>query len=163
MRRTAAPLAAGLTLFALVAAGCANDPDGGSVTDQSPPPAAAASPPSPEPTPEGSPSGVAPSGRTSPPPLSSTDLPTLRPPSGPPQKPTDQLPDSIVTGLVVRGGNGPCFGVQNDDGKLYALHSSEGVRLQEGTFVRVKVEPLLLRINCGPGEHHSIVEVMPVR
>jgi hypothetical protein len=87
-------------------------------------------------------------------------LPTLTRPSGPPDSPTDLIKKTgIVVGLVTRGGSGPCYGVQTDDGTQYALHSSAGHDLPRGKYVRVLTKPSLLRIDCGPGRLVEIVRV----
>ncbi|GAB2929212.1 hypothetical protein GCM10027280_15890 [Micromonospora polyrhachis] len=96
----------------------------------------------------------------------STPTPTVRPssaPAIPPKKPTDEQATDRIAGRVTRGGSGPCYGVVTDDGKEYALYGSDTGTLQVDTFVRVTIAPLLLRINCGPGTHASIVELSVVR
>ena len=94
---------------------------------------------------------------------SGSGLPTLTPPTSPPKSPTDALPTDVVVGRITKGGTGPCYGLITDDEKQYALYSTAGTALAEGQIVRVQTAPLLLKINCGPGEHRSIVKVEPVR
>lgn len=62
-----------------------------------------------------------------------------------------------VTGSVTRGGSGPCYGLRADDGTLYALYNPRGVRLTLGERLTVGVEPLRLRIDCGPGTTVAVV------
>jgi hypothetical protein len=95
------------------------------------------------------------------PPLSSTELPT-RPPAKP-KTPSDLVPSDMIAGRVTRGGSGPCYGLVTDDGIEYALYSAAGMQLGEGTFVRVRFEPLLLKIYCGPGRPVSAVEITVLR
>jgi hypothetical protein len=92
-----------------------------------------------------------------PPPMSSTDLPTMRPPMKPPKKPTDLVPHDLVAGRVTRGGTGPCYGLITDDGKEYALHSTAGLTLTEGTYVRVKFASTTAGVDCGPGRQVAIL------
>lgn len=68
----------------------------------------------------------------------------------------------MVAGRIVRGGSGPCYGLETDDGTQHALYSADGLTLEEGAVVRVRIEPLLIRIYCGPGHHVKIVKVAPV-
>lgn len=94
-----------------------------------------------------------------PPPMSSTDLPTMRPPLKPPKKPTDLVPRDIVAGRVTRGGSGPCYGLITDDGQEYALHSTAGVTLTEGKYVRVRFASMTAGVDCGPGRHVAMLTV----
>ena len=91
--------------------------------------------------------------------MSSIDPPTARPPSPPPPTPTDIVPPEWLVGTVTKGGTGPCYGIRTDDGKLYALYGGSGVALDLGIKVRVRVEPLKLKIYCGPGQHVAILEI----
>jgi hypothetical protein len=89
--------------------------------------------------------------------------PTLSPPSAPPNGPTDQIKKfNTVVGVVTRGGSGPCYGLETDDGTRYALHSSARHELVRGDYVRVFAKPSLLRIDCGPGKLLEIVRVEPI-
>jgi hypothetical protein len=89
--------------------------------------------------------------------MSNTALPTMRPPK-PPKTPTDLVPHDVIVGKVTRGGSGPCYGLLTVDGDEYALYSAKGIELEEGTTVRVRFEPLKLKIHCGPGRHVSLLE-----
>jgi len=68
-------------------------------------------------------------------------------------------PTEWIAGTVTRGGTGPCYGMETDDGKLYALYGTDSAALERGTKIRVRVEPLKLRIYCGPGEHLKILKL----
>lgn len=137
------------TLAALALSACAEAAPEGSSSPSSAPSAGSAPPPS------------------SKPPLSNLPPPTLGPPSPPaPGKvspPSDPQPVDIVVGRVVRGGSGPCYGVENDDGMLYAVYSPDAGDLAVGTTVMVKTKPLLLKIYCGEGQHVAAVSVEIVR
>ncbi len=85
-------------------------------------------------------------------PLSTTPPPTQPSPAQPPSTPSDPQPVDVVAGRVVRGGAGPCYGVQTDDGKLYAVHSASAGELAVGTTVLVKIGSAAADIYCGPGE-----------
>ncbi|GIF53287.1 hypothetical protein Afe04nite_78260 [Asanoa ferruginea] len=52
---------------------------------------------------------------------------------------------------MVKGGSGPCYAVETDDGRRFALHSDAGLVLEEGSYIVAKVGPLLARIDCGEG------------
>ncbi len=135
-----------------MAAGCSSGGDGEPVTR----PSASASGPT------GTPS-VPPVTPTNPPPSAGTDLPTFGPPTGPPSQPTDQIKTGYLTGTVTKGGKGPCYGLEADDGRVYALYSTAGENLARGERVRVRVEPLRLKVYCGPGPHLSMLTVARVR
>ncbi|BCB86415.1 hypothetical protein [Phytohabitans suffuscus] len=97
------------------------------------------------------------------PPFSSQTPPATTPPTVPPQSPSDpRPPNDLLVGRVTRGGSGPCFGLETDDGKQYALYSAESLSLKVGETIRVRTAPLHLKINCGPGEHLSAVTVSRV-
>ena len=91
--------------------------------------------------------------------MSSTDLPTMRPPMKPPKKPTDLVPHDIVVGRVTRGGTGPCYGLITEDDQEYALYSTAGVTLTEGTYVRVKFTSMTAAVDCGPGRQVTVLTV----
>ena len=112
-------------------------------------------------TPAPSPSSVAPSGRQGNP--VDPGIPTLRPPNPKQSMPSDYLAGDMINGRVTKGGSGPCYGLETDDGVQYALHSTTGMTLEEGTYVRVKVAPLRLKIYCGPGAHLALLEAIPIR
>jgi hypothetical protein len=91
---------------------------------------------------------------------SSTPPPTSSPPSAPPTSPSDPRPrKDVLVGRIVRGGTGPCYGLETDEGKQYALYNADGMSLPVGTTVRVETAPLRLKIDCGPGEHLSAVKI----
>jgi hypothetical protein len=104
-----------------------------------------AEPPSPSPV---GPSSVAPRDGVG---THSSISPSTRPPKTGPSGPSDYIPGDIVAGRVVKGGSGPCYAVLTDDDRRYALHSDAGLVLEEGTYIRAKVGPLLARIDCGEG------------
>jgi hypothetical protein len=85
------------------------------------------------------------------------------PPGGPPKTPTDLIPTDEFGGRVVRGGDGPCYGVVTDDGELFAVYSRTPYRLRVGDTVLVRYEPLRLKIDCGEGRPVSAVELEVVR
>jgi len=81
----------------------------------------------------------------------------------PPRTATDQLPSDIVVGWVTQGGSGPCYRLVTDDGQPWALYGDQGLTVAAGETVIVKIKPLVLKINCGPGEHAHIVKMEVVR
>ena len=160
-RSTAGRLIA-TTALALLVAGCADtgpavEPAGAPATGSSPVGGSTQSP-----------TGV-PGGTTEPAPghapSTSPGVPpsTVRPPSGPPKKPTDNLPSDRIAGRITRGGSGPCYGLVTDDGVEYALYGQNAGTFAAGSHVRVTIAPQLLRISCGSGRPASIVEISPVR
>ncbi len=70
----------------------------------------------------------------------------------PPSTPSDPQPQGVVAGQVVRGGAGPCYGVETDEGLLYAVYSTAAGELEVGTTVLVKLGQSVPKIDCGPGE-----------
>jgi hypothetical protein len=102
-------------------------------------------------------------GAVSEPPLSSSPPPTATPPTAPPQSPSDpRLGKDVLVGRVTRGGSGPCFGLETDAGKKYALYSTETLTLKVGETIRVEWAPLRLKIDCGEGEHVSALKISRV-
>ena len=77
----------------------------------------------------------------------------------PPSTPSDPQPHDRVAGRVVRGGAGPCYGVETDDGKLYAVHSTSAGELAVGTTVLVKLGSTVPDVDCGPGEPVSALRI----
>jgi len=120
---------AGLALIGLFVVGCATAGDGGTVSSN---PAA---------TPVEGPSATTPV------------------PSGPATTPPDLVPTEWIVATVTADSTGPCYRMETDQGKMYALYSSDGFTLERGTKIRVRVEPLKLRIYCGPGEHVKILKL----
>ncbi|BEL10341.1 hypothetical protein Q0Z83_085320 [Actinoplanes sichuanensis] len=120
------------------------------------PSTAPSSPPAPVPTTESTtPAGTPPTGKP---------LPTITLTDKPPKEPTDQQPNTgWVAGMVTRGGKGPCYGLIADDGQRYALYSTAGIELAQGSRVKVKLETTPLRIYCGPGTLMAMTEADPVK
>ena len=81
----------------------------------------------------------------------------------PPKGFTDQRPGNELYGRVTRGGSGPCYGLVTESGQEYALHSTEGVQLKTGTWVRVRYTTQRARIDCGAGTPVSMVAVEQVK
>ncbi|MER7888720.1 hypothetical protein ABTX15_02725 [Micromonospora sp. NPDC094482] len=150
-----------LPVLALTA--CARSDDAGTTAPPATSPTASASAtPTPEqatgptPGPTGPPVPES-TGSPARPPMSATELPTLRPPAVKPSPPTDLRPASLVSGHITRGGRGPCYGLVAEDGTEYALHGPNAGELRPGSFVTLRLTPTLARIACGPGIPMSIV------
>lgn len=162
--RTQATFRIGLAVAAgAIIAGCANSsgspatPSSSSSFSSAPVPSAApSSPPAPVPTTESTtPAGTPPTGKP---------LPTITLTDKPPKEPTDQQPSTgWVAGMVTRGGTGPCYGLIADDGQRYALYSTAGTELVQGSRVKVKLETTMLRIYCGPGTLMAMTDAEPVK
>ena len=71
--------------------------------------------------------------------LSTTDLPTIRPPLVPPSAPSDQILGTWLLGTVTRDGSGPCYLFTTDDNDTVALYSKAAGSLTAGTRLRVLV------------------------
>ncbi|WP_229071825.1 hypothetical protein [Actinoplanes sp. DH11] len=85
-------------------------------------------------------------------------------PSEIPREPGDGPPATgWVSGMVTRGGTGPCYGLTADDGTKYALYGTDGVELTKGERVRVQVETTQLRIYCGPGDLMAMTASEPIK
>ena len=88
----------------------------------------------------------------SPTPTNPAALPTATRATAPPNGPSDAIKKTnLVVGTVTRGGSGPCYGVQTDEGTQYALYSSKGQTMVRGTRVKVRTKPSKLKIDCGAG------------
>ncbi|WFE33306.1 hypothetical protein [Micromonospora sp. WMMD975] len=156
---------AAVLVLALALAGCASpekeaavpDPTGstGAAPEPSPtaPSPAVSSPATPAPA---TPAPAASSGR---PPLSTTDLPTLRPPTGPPRHPTDQRKPNVLAGRISDGGAGPCYTLVTDDGQEHALYGPDQGTWPAGTWVRVTVGPAPEGVACGPGRLVGLLRI----
>jgi hypothetical protein len=144
-----------------ILAGCANDPASPASSPDTPIPSAISSPTSAPPTLEattpatGSPTVKPPTGKP---------LPTITLTDKPPKEPTDQQPSTgWVAGMVTRGGKGPCYGLIADDGQRYALYSTAGIELTQGSRVKVKLETTALRIYCGTGALMAMTDAEVVK
>ena len=83
-----------------------------------------------------------------------------RPPQGANDKPADP---AWVVGTVTTGGTGPCYSLTTDDGKQYALHSTRGTSLVQGSRMRIRTERARVRISCGPGTLVEMTAAEPAR
>jgi hypothetical protein len=157
--RTIRLLAGALALAsATVVAGCGAQPE--RKTDGARPYSSITSGSTTQPTPSESPHVT----RKPTKPTESAQRPTPTPsvPPGPPRDPTDNIKKTdIVVGTVTRGGRGPCYGLQTDDGTEYALYSNRGHQWTAGTRVRVRVKPSAQLISCGTGRFVEITEFLP--
>jgi hypothetical protein len=102
--------------------------------------------------------------RDSPAPTDPAALPTWTRATAPPDGPTDAIKKTdIVVGTVTRGGSGPCYGVQTDEGTQYALYSAKGESMVRGTRVKVRTKPSRLRIDCGAGRFFEMTALELMR
>jgi len=82
----------------------------------------------------------------------------------PPREPGDaSAATGWVSGMVTVGGSGPCYGFVADDGKRYALYSTGGLELEQGSRMRVLLEPTMVRIYCGPGSLMAMTDAEQVK
>ncbi|GAA2618394.1 hypothetical protein [Paractinoplanes durhamensis] len=94
----------------------------------------------------------------------STAIPVSPLTSGPPKGPTDQIKATDwVVGTVTGDSSGPCYGLETDDGKVYALHATGGAKLAKGARIRIKTAPAKVKMYCGPGTFLEMVESVPLR
>lgn len=155
LRITALAASAGLVL-GLAACG---DSGEDSKSEAKPKPSASATSGAPTTSPTAAPPSGTPGGESPAP--DTTGLPPKRPPvsppaSRPPQKPTDTVVPGWVVGTVTAASSGPCYGMVTDDGRQYALYSSDGFAVRRGERIRVQVDQLRLKIYCGPGMHAAV-------
>ncbi|SCE81736.1 hypothetical protein [Micromonospora mirobrigensis] len=101
---------------------------------------------------------VAPADRPS---LSATRPPTPPRPTAPPRKPTDNRPTDLIAGRITRGGDGPCYGLVDENDREYALHGPDAGPLAVGAFVTLRVAPPAEPFDCGPGTPMRIVTDRP--
>ena len=93
-------------------------------------------------------------------PPSASAVPASTGPSEPPSGPSDFIPHTdLLVGTVIRGGDGPCYGLRTDDGTEYALHSVRGWELPHGKRVKLRTENMHMRLDCGPGHPLGITAV----
>ena len=93
-------------------------------------------------------------------PTNPAGLPTATRATAPPDNPTDAIRKTdLVVGIVTRGGSGPCYGLQTDDGTQYALYSRSALDLTRGAYAKVHTKPATVRIYCGPGRFLEITAV----
>lgn len=94
--------------------------------------------------------------------LPSDPAPSL-PPSDPAREPGDKPPATgWVSGVVTRGGTGPCYGFTADDGTRYALYNTSGLELTQRDRVKVQLETTMVRIYCGPGHLMAMTAAEPI-
>jgi hypothetical protein len=87
-------------------------------------------------------------------------VPASTGPSEPPSGPSDFIPHTdLLVGTIIRGGDGPCYGLRTDDGTEYALHSVRGWELPHGKRVKLRTENMHMRLDCGPGHPLGITAV----
>ena len=151
------------SLVVVFLAGCSSTPaeDTGISVPAQPSASPSASPTAPSVAPSASPS-AAPSA-----PVNSVPTgppPGAKKPSGIPKTPTDKIESPGWTeGWITRGGTGPCYGLADLDGKPYAVYSDAGTDLKKGDYVRARLVPARLRINCGEGTPVQMQAVERIR
>ncbi|MEV4275883.1 hypothetical protein [Actinoplanes xinjiangensis] len=162
--RTQATIRIGLAVAAgAIIAGCANEgaSPASSPSASAPAPSVASSPTLPPASPEGTTPGT---GAPSATPPTGKPLPTITLTDKPPKEPTDKQPNTgWVAGMVTRGGKGPCYGLIADDGQRYALYSTAGTELAQGSRVKVKLETTKLRIYCGTGTLMAMTDAETIK
>ena len=109
------------------------------------------------PDPTGSPAGDA----STSPPMSSTRLPTMPPPTGPPTTPSDQRSPVTVAGRIEPGD--PCPSLVADTGVTYLLTGPLADRLRPESTVKVRGLLLPERGSpCGSGIVLRVSQILPV-
>ena len=105
----------------------------------------------------------APSGTSASSPATSAATSAATPlPGTPPKTPSDDRGTDRIAGRITEDATGPCYGLITDDGKVYALYSTERLALKKGDTVRVRVAPPRLKISCGAGTQMSALEIEKV-
>ena len=95
-------------------------------------------------------------------PASPQAVPTSSPTVAP-HGPTDLIKKTgVVVGTVTRGGSGPCYGLETDDGTEYAVHVPGGRVVTKGERVRVSVTPSTRPPDCGPGRPIEATAIEPL-
>ena len=80
-----------------------------------------------------------------------------------PRLPTDAKPADLIAGRVTRGGSGPCWTVETDDGVTYALHGPGAGSFPTGSYVRARINRTPTpEADCGPGRAARIVSIEPM-
>lgn len=70
--------------------------------------------------------------------------------SSPGPVPTPSTSVGVVVGSVTADSGGPCYLVETDDGKQYALIGNGGT-VHRGQRVRAQIEQRPTAVDCGPG------------
>jgi hypothetical protein len=74
------------------------------------------------------------------------------------------VPTDLIGGFVTRGGAGPCYTVETDDGVTHTLYGPGAGTFPTGSRVRARVAPLADQVtDCGPGRVARIVSIDLVR
>lgn len=92
------------------------------------------------------------------PPSPTTPL-TPPPPTDPPEPPTDLPTPRVLVGQISQGGNGPCYGLINDDGQEFALYGPDMGTFPTGTRVRATAGPLADSADCGTGRPVRLIKI----
>jgi hypothetical protein len=71
---------------------------------------------------------------------------------------SDELPAGVVVGTVTADSGGPCYLVETDDGKQYALIGNGGT-VHRGQRVRAQTEQRPSAVDCGPGIQLSLTNL----
>jgi hypothetical protein len=71
---------------------------------------------------------------------------------------SDEFPAGVVVGTVTADSSGPCYLVETDDGKQYALVGRGGT-VHRGQRVRAQTEQRPSATDCGPGIQLALVKL----
>lgn len=93
-------------------------------------------------------------------PMSTTVLPTLSRPTAPPSSPTDVITGLRVVGEITVGGEGPCYTLTADDGRVFTV-SGRGGTLAAGDRVTARVSQGSKPVYCGDVEAWTLLEIVP--
>ena len=55
------------------------------------------------------------------------------------------------------------YELSTDDGTRYALHASQGPTLVKGARMKIRIQPAVARIWCGPGKLVEMTAAEPLR
>lgn len=92
-------------------------------------------------------------------PPSPTKPPTPHPPTAAPERPTDPATPRVLVGHIGQGGNGPCYGLINDDGQEFSLYGPDMGTFPTGTRVRVTAGPPPDWADCGTGRPVRLIKI----
>jgi hypothetical protein len=71
---------------------------------------------------------------------------------------TDETPAGVIVGTVTADSSGPCYLIETDDGRPYAL-VGEGGTVQRGQRIRAQTDQQPTTADCGPGRQVHLVKL----
>lgn len=71
---------------------------------------------------------------------------------------TDETPAGVIVGTVTADSSGPCYLIETDDGRPYAL-VGDGGTVHRGQRIRAQTDQQPTTADCGPGRQLHLVKL----